>query len=101
MPPLDCIHNLKQIEKKKIFQGYFQSLVPVGLCVLVSPDLGTLIPPYSYPSLLGTPLLHSSVLLLLVPLGTPYPHTSGALYPHTPDLSILILYTPPLHSSVL
>ena len=104
----------------------------MGLRVLVSPDLGTLIPPYSYPSLLGTPLLHSSVLLLLVPPGLrilvspdlssflpsyssprssallflippgpPYPRTSGALYPRTPDLGILILHTPTLHSSVL
>ena len=43
----------------------------------------------------------TSALLFLVPPGPPYPHTSGALYPRTLDLGILILHTPPLHPSVL
>ena len=55
--------------KREFFSGILSIPRTCGLHVLASPDIGTLLPPYSYPSLLGTPLLHSSVLLLLVPPG--------------------------------
>src|SRR5271155_5314688 len=125
MPSLDCIHNLKtNREKRKLFSGILPILRTCGApCPRISRSrythssiLLSLTPRYSSPPLLGTPtprasraldpcisrpqFLPSFILLSLL-LRTPIPHTSGALYPHTPDLGILILHTPTLHSSVL